>query len=78
MLVRILLFVFLVYLFYVVLKAYRFGHRANRESRSADNRDADEMVLDPQCQTYVPKREAVHQDGKYFCSQECAKLFLSR
>jgi hypothetical protein len=67
-----------VYLFYVALKAYGFGRKANRESRSADNRDADEMVLDPQCQMYIPKGEAVLQDGKYFCSQECAKLFLSR
>jgi YHS domain-containing protein len=36
------------------------------------------MVLDPQCQTYVPKGEAFRQQGKYFCSRECAKLFLSR
>lgn len=78
MLIRVLLFVFLVYLFYVALKAYGFGRRANRDSRSADNREVDEMVLDPQCQTYIPKGEAVRQDGKYFCSRECAKLFLSR
>jgi YHS domain-containing protein len=43
-----------------------------------DNRNVDEMVLDPQCQTYVPKAEAIPQDGNYFCSRECAKLFLSR
>jgi YHS domain-containing protein len=36
------------------------------------------MILDPQCQTYVPKRDAILQAGNYFCSRECAKLFLSR
>jgi YHS domain-containing protein len=36
------------------------------------------MILDPQCQTYVPKRDAILQAGNYFCSRECANLFLSR
>ena len=78
MLVRVLLFVFLAYLFYVALKAYWFARKANRDPRSVDNRKVDEMVLDPQCQTYVPKGEAIRQDGNYFCSRECATLFLSR
>jgi YHS domain-containing protein len=43
-----------------------------------NNRKVDEMVFDPQCQTYLPKGEAIRQDGNYFCSRECAKLFLSR
>jgi YHS domain-containing protein len=36
------------------------------------------MILDPQCQTYVLKKDAILQAGNYFCSRECAKLFLSR
>jgi hypothetical protein len=78
LLIRVLLFVFLAYIFYVALKAYWSARRANRDPRSVDNRKVDEMVLDPQCQTYVPKAEAIRQDGNYFCSRECAKLFLSR
>jgi YHS domain-containing protein len=41
-------------------------------------RKVDDMVLDPQCQTYVPKNEAIPQEGNYFCSRECARLFLLR
>ena len=40
--------------------------------------DAEEMALDPQCQSYVPKREAIEADGNYFCSRECAERFLER
>ena len=76
MLIRVLLFVFLAYLFYLALKAYWLTQKS-RNSR-LNPRKVDDMVLDPQCQTYVPKNEAIPQDGNYFCSRECAKLFLSR
>ncbi len=36
------------------------------------------MVLDPQCQSYIPKGEAFFQKGNYFCSQKCALLHLGR
>jgi YHS domain-containing protein len=36
------------------------------------------MVLDPQCHSYVPKSDAVFRSGQYFCSQECARLYLAR
>jgi hypothetical protein len=52
--------------------------RKNRASRFVDPRKVDDMVLDPQCQTYVPKNEAISQQGNYFCSRECARLFLLR
>jgi uncharacterized protein len=73
-----LLFLFLIaYLLLSLLKAYLIGHKSGRRSR--DSRTAGEdMVLDPQCQTYVPKSEALLREGKYFCSQECARLYLSR
>ncbi|MBI2997214.1 MAG: hypothetical protein HYY46_01950 [Deltaproteobacteria bacterium] len=35
------------------------------------------MVLDPQCQSYLPKGSAIHRGGHYFCSEECARRFLS-
>jgi hypothetical protein len=77
LLIRVLLFVFLAYIFYVVLKAYWLS-RKSRNSRFVDPRKVDDMVLDPQCQTYVPKNEAIPQEGNYFCSRECARLFLLR
>ena len=36
------------------------------------------MVLDPQCQSYVPKGDAILRGGHYFCGEECAKVYLSR
>jgi YHS domain-containing protein len=35
------------------------------------------MVLDPQCQSYLPKNEALVRGGNYFCSENCARAFLS-
>ena len=37
----------------------------------------EQMVLDPQCQTYVPKSDAVIRQGKFFCSEECAQRYLA-
>jgi uncharacterized protein len=77
LLFRLLIFFLLAYVFYTALKAYWSLHKS-RNSRFVDPQKADDMVLDPQCQTYVPKREAIVQQGKYFCSRECARLFLLR
>ena len=76
MLIRVLLFVFLIYIFYVALRAYWLPRKSN--PRFVNPRKVDDMVLDPQCQTYVPKNEAIPQKGNYFCSRECARLFLLR
>jgi hypothetical protein len=63
---------------YVVLSAAKILARRGK-TKSAKFSDAgEEMVLDPQCQTYVPKSDAVLVSGKHFCSQECARLYLSR
>jgi YHS domain-containing protein len=39
----------------------------------------DEMVIDPHCHVYIPKREAITAKiaGKtvYFCSKECKKKY---
>jgi hypothetical protein len=37
----------------------------------------EQMGLDPQCQTYVPKSDAVIRQGKFFCSEECAQRYLA-
>ena len=74
---RLLFIVLIVYIAIFAIKAYLAGSRSAKRSGSASPED-EEMVLDPQCQTYVPKREAILQAGNYFCSRECAKLFLSR
>ena len=77
---RLLFIPLIVYIVIIVIraiKAYRTGARSANRNRSTSP-EGEEMVLDPQCRTYVPKREAILQAGNYFCSQKCAKLFLSR
>jgi hypothetical protein len=59
------------------VRAYLAGARPAKRGRTT-NSEGEEMVLDPQCQTYVPKKDAILQAGNYFCSRECAQLFLSR
>ena len=76
MLLRLLFFFLLAYVIVSVIKAYRAGRKFGSPRPRASS--AEEMVLDPQCQSYVPKGEAILQGGNYFCSRECAKLFLSR
>jgi hypothetical protein len=79
MLLRLLFLFLLAYIFILLLRAYmkrqRSGSPIGQRSRSVET---EEMVLDPQCQSYVPKSEALLQEGNYFCSQDCARLFLSR
>jgi YHS domain-containing protein len=42
----------------------------------------EELVQDPYCQTYIPKRSAVkkriHGQDYYFCNRECLKKYLSK
>lgn len=79
MLLRLLFFVLIVYILIFLLKAYirrgNLGPRTRGESRVASE---EEMVFDPQCRAYVPKSEAILNEGNYFCSQECARRYLSR
>ena len=53
-------------------------------SRGAPPRRAglDELVKDPVCETYIPRRKAISRgsgpDTRYFCSAACADKYLAR
>jgi len=81
MMLRFILFTILFFiLYYALLSLLRVilppKKRMNREFES------EELVQDPNCQTYIPKASAVKKriSGKvlYFCSQECKKRYLHR
>ncbi len=76
-LLRLLLIAGLVYLGYRVVKAAVAP--SPRVQAGGKAGEIDEMVQDPQCRTYVPRREAVRRSvgGRdlYFCSAECAAEF---
>jgi len=78
LLLRFLFFALLAYIIISMIKAHIARRKSNSFRRGASSTEGEEMVLDPQCQSYIPKREAIHQEGNYFCSRECAQLFLSR
>ena len=66
---------------YIVITALKSFFRPSK-IRSADRKnfseDSEDMVFDPQCQSYIPKASAVVESGKFFCSRECAQRYLSR
>ena len=66
--------------------AYRFVRRSllfkSPPGKKAPAEIQDEMVQDPVCKTYVPKRVALEgnrSDGQkeYFCSVECREHYLT-
>ena len=80
--IRVLLFIaFLVAVYYVmktVLRAAVRGYHDGEEQRRTRLK-GEEMVLDPECRTYVLKERAITRriDGKLhsFCSEACARQF---
>jgi hypothetical protein len=72
-LLRLVFVVIIIYIVYSALKPLlRGGAKPDNSAKLGEP-----MVLDPQCQTYVPKSEAVIRGGKFFCSEECAQRYLA-
>lgn len=76
---RFLVFLFLAYFIFRLLKVLLSRTKQEQNARSSvRGKEAQEMVLDPQCQSYLPKGESIFRGGHYFCSEQCARLYLSR
>ena len=75
LLLRLLLLFAFCYVVFLVLRSL-FSGKKNRLGDAA--KAGEPMVLDPQCQTFVPKSAALLRHGKYFCSEECAQRYLAR
>jgi Prokaryotic metallothionein len=79
LLLRLIVIFLILYIVLSVVKSALIGGRGKSGRRKfGSEREEEEMVLDPECQSYVPKSEAVMHSGKYFCSEECARRYLSR
>jgi len=78
---RFLLFIFLLFLLYTVLHYLINGVLVYRKILGRES-GPEELVQDPYCQTYIPRRTAVRKKiaGRmlYFCNQECLKNYLKR
>ena len=75
--IRLLILLVLAYLVFRIIKILFPSSRTTRLKRNRDPLDkGEELVLCRQCQSYVPKAEAVFSHGNYFCREECARLFM--
>lgn len=78
--IRALLILFLAMLVYSAIKnMLRAAGRAAHDGERKAQIRGEEMVLDPQCRTYVIKDRAVARRIKgsliYFCSEDCANKY---
>lgn len=80
--IRFIIFAVLCYLLYRLIRGIFLSAPSGRKSRpsSSGRTLIDEMVMDPVCRVYIPKRDALTARVKgqtvYFCSHECMNKFF--
>ena len=75
--VRLLILLVLVYLVFRIINILLSSSKTTRLTTKPEPLDqGEELVLCLQCQSYVPKSQAVSSHGNYFCRDECARLFM--
>ena len=76
---RIVIYVILAYILYRVVKGVVSPGR-KIDDRTSDG-VIDEMIQDPNCKTYIPRRDAIKKtiagQEYFFCSEKCASQFES-
>jgi uncharacterized protein len=79
--VRLILLIFFLLILYYVLHFLIKDIPSLRKTRNRKS-EPEELVQDPYCQTYIPKRSALKKRiaGKdyYFCNRDCLKRYLKR
>lgn len=74
--IRLAIFAVLVIAFILLVRSF-FG-----PSREDQEKQTMEMVKDPNCETYVPKNEAISKTlagtTHYFCSEKCAEEYAAK
>ncbi len=79
---RFIIFAVLCYLLYRLIRGMLVSPPQKPVGRQKPGGPAiiDEMVIDPVCRVYIPKREAItaRSQGEtvYFCSQECMHQYF--
>lgn len=79
--VRLILFILLFFILYYILH-FLIKDRPSIRKTTDRRSEPEELVQDPYCQTYIPKRSALRRriSGRdhYFCNRECLKKYLKR
>lgn len=77
---RNILYIILFFVLYKIAKAILFPLRSFNQQKNKDAFQGNEMVLDPVCQSYFSKKDALNikMEGEiiYFCSEGCREKFL--
>lgn len=76
--IRLFILLLLAYLVFLIVGILLSSIRARSPKGNrirADDKE-EELVLCIQCQSYVPKAEAIFSHGNFFCREECARLFV--
>jgi YHS domain-containing protein len=84
--VRFLALAVLAFLIFLIVRAsvhsFLAGLRGGPRSAASRRVGLDELVKDPVCETYIPRRKAISRgsgpDTRYFCSAACADKYLAR
>ena len=78
--IKVIIYVLIAYLLYRALKAFLLP-KINTMSQE-NGKVIDEMIQDPFCEKYVPRREAIRRTIKgkdyFFCSESCADQFEAK
>jgi uncharacterized protein len=73
---RLVLYVFLFYIAYILFRVYRAATRPKKPT-GEPRQIQGVMVKDDICNTYIPRDEAIREvrDGqeRFFCSEECRR-----
>ena len=76
---NILVFIFIFVIYYALRTVFRSAREAYHAGEKRNTLQGEEMVLDPECHTYVVKARstALRIGGKvlHFCSDTCAKRY---
>ena len=82
--IKILILLGVGYLLYRAMKSWMFPDARPPKNVSAKRAGQidDVMIKDPYCETYFPRRDAVHLNlsgnDLYFCSKECRDKYMAR
>jgi uncharacterized protein len=82
--IKILILLAVGYLLYRAMKSWMFPDARSPKNVSAKGAGQidDVMIKDPYCETYFPRRDAVHLNlsgnDLYFCSKECRDKYIAR
>ena len=71
--------ILLIYFVYKLVRSVMGSSSKEPKARVERNDGSEELVKDPNCETYVTISSAIKgPDGEYFCSKECVEEYKAK